>query len=168
MLPKARAQLDIDTRGRLVENQHVGAVDHRLGDHQAAAHAARQAPRVGIGMLGQVEGVEDFVGAPPGFGHAIETGLDFQGFARGEERVDDQFLRYDTDCARRGAAHRVDVMTPDFDVARGLVDQPGENIDESRFAGAVGPEQAEYRAARHVEIDPLQRLFRRLTAIGFA
>ena len=41
--------------------------------------------------------------------------------------------------------------------AAGLVDQPGEDVDQRRLAGAVRAEQPEDAAARHVEADPVQR-----------
>ena len=41
--------------------------------------------------------------------------------------------------------------------AAGLVDQPGEDVDQRRLAGAVGAEQPEDLAARHVEADAVER-----------
>ena len=38
-----------------------------------------------------------------------------------------------------------------------LGDQAGEDVDQGRFAGAVGPEQAENAAARHVELIAVER-----------
>ena len=38
-----------------------------------------------------------------------------------------------------------------------LGDQAGEDVDQGRLAGAVGAEQAENAAARHVEADPVER-----------
>ena len=43
-LPHVAAQLDVDAGGRLVEEQDVGLVAERLGDHHPALHAARQVP----------------------------------------------------------------------------------------------------------------------------
>ncbi len=51
----------------------------------------------------------------------------------------------------------VDVEAPDRDRAAGLVDQPGEDVDQRRLARAVGAEQAEDLPARHVEADVVQR-----------
>ena len=48
--------------------------------------------------------------------------------------------------------------------ARGLDDQPGEDVDQGRLAGAIGAEQAEHRATRHRQIDAFERLLVRLAA----
>ena len=40
--PHVAAQVDVDASGRLVEEQHVGLVAQRLGDHRPPLHAARQ------------------------------------------------------------------------------------------------------------------------------
>ncbi|KAG5729219.1 hypothetical protein E4T56_gene14293, partial [Termitomyces sp. T112] len=40
--PHVAAQVDIDARGRLVEEQQFGFVAQRLGDHNATFHAARK------------------------------------------------------------------------------------------------------------------------------
>ena len=50
-------------------------------------------------------------------------------------------------------------MPPDLD------DQPGEDVDQRRLARAVGAEQAEDLAARHIEADPVERALR-LGALG--
>ena len=50
-----------------------------------------------------------------------------------------------------------------------LHDQSGEDIDQGRLAGAIGPEQPENLAARHVEADLVQRALRiRPGGIGLA
>jgi hypothetical protein len=41
--------------------------------------------------------------------------------------------------------------------AAGLHDQPGEDVDQGRLARAVGAEQPEDLAARHVEADLVER-----------
>ena len=41
-LPHVAAQLDVDAGGRLVEEQDLGLVRQRLGDHHAPLHAARE------------------------------------------------------------------------------------------------------------------------------
>jgi len=50
----------------------------------------------------------------------------------------------------------VNVEAPDIRAAAALAHEPGEDVDQGRLAGAVGAEQPEYPAARHVEADPVQ------------
>ncbi len=45
-------------------------------------------------------------------------------------------------------------------------DEPAEDVDEGRLAGAVGAEQTKERAARDLQIDALQRVLRRRLRLG--
>ena len=45
-VPHRTSNFDIDTRGRLIENQQSGFVDERPCDHQAALHSAGQRTRL--------------------------------------------------------------------------------------------------------------------------
>ena len=59
---------------------------------------------------------------------------------------------------RLNAARRaLQVVAPDLGRARRGVHEAGEDVDQRRFAGAVGPEQPEQRSARNVEIDAVER-----------
>src|SRR3546814_9620784 len=58
-VPHVAAQLDIDPRGRFVEEQDLGFVAQRLGDHHAAFHAARQFHDLRIALIPQRERSEE-------------------------------------------------------------------------------------------------------------
>jgi hypothetical protein len=89
-------------------------------------------------------------------GHAIEPGLILQHLDRGEKRVEHDFLRHDADRCLGVAPVAIDVVAPDLDAARGLHHQPGKRVDQRGLARAVGAEQAEDLALRHVEAHALQ------------
>ena len=65
----------------------------------------------------------------------------------------------------RGAGGGVDVDVPDQGLALGLNDQAGKDVDQRRFAGAVGAKQAEDRAARNFEVDPIERALSGIFAV---
>ena len=157
MAPQLLAELDVDARGRLVEHQDRRVVHHRLGDHEPPAHAARERARIGVGLVGQADRLQQLHGAALGARHAIEPGLEGQHLARREEGVEIELLGHDADRGARLARIAVDVDVPDADRARGLVDQARHDVDQGRLASAVRAEQAEQRAARDVEIDPVER-----------
>ena len=61
-VPQGEAALRVEARRRLVEEQHVGIVHDRPGDHQPLGHAARHLGDVGRGPVGQAELLEQLVG----------------------------------------------------------------------------------------------------------
>ena len=99
-----------------------------------------------------------------GLRHAVKAGLEVEQFARGEEGIDVEFLRHHPDCGAGRPRLPVDVAAPDPRFAAGLVDQTSQDIDQRRFAGPVGTEQAEQRPARDREVDAFQRFLGRRPA----
>jgi hypothetical protein len=113
-------------------------------------------PDIGIGLVGQAQGRQQFVGAALTGRHAIIAGLDLQRFARGEEDVGTDFLDDDAERGPGPARVPVDVAAPDQRLAAGLVHDPGQNVDQRRLAGPIRPQKAEDGAARNHQIEPLQ------------
>ena len=155
--PQQPPQFDINPGSRLVEHQHRGRMDHGLGNQQAALHAARKRARIGIALVRQMDLFEQRLGAPQRLGHAIEPGLVLQHLERRKERIEYDFLRHDPDRALGIAAVRIDVKPPDFHAAAGLHHQPGEGVDQGRFARAIGTEQTKDLPLRHVKADIIKR-----------
>jgi len=56
----------------------------------------------------------------------------------------------------------VDVEAPDLGAPGGLVDQPGKDVDQRRFARAVGAEQSEDATLRYIERNIVERQLGRL------
>ena len=155
--PQALTQFDVDAGGRLVQHQNRRRVQHRLGDQQAAAHAARQGAGIGFRFVGEADRFENFLGAALGVRDAVIAGLKIEQRARAEEGIDVELLRHHADRQPAGAGVGVEIVVPNFHVAGALHHQPGQNVDQRRFAGAVRAEQAEERATRDGEIDALER-----------
>ena len=61
-VPQREAALRVEARGRLVEEEHIGIVEDRPGDHQPLGHAARQLGHVGASPVGEAELLEHLVG----------------------------------------------------------------------------------------------------------
>ena len=112
IVPKALAQLDIDAGGGLVQDQHRRRMDQGLADQQAPPHAAGQGAGIGAGLIGQVDQIQNFGGATFRWRHTEQAGLQLQGFARGEEGIDVQFLRHHPDGGARLTWRGVDVDAP--------------------------------------------------------
>lgn len=158
--PHRAAQLDVHTRGRLVENQQARLVDQRAGNHQAALHAAGQRTRLHVALVPQAELGQVLLGAllrhlgrnavVAGTGHD-----DVEGFL---ELVEVEFLRHHAQAAleRRGLA--IQIVAKHVDRAAGLVHQRGENTDGGGLAGTVGAEQGEEVAFGNIEVDAFEGL----------
>ncbi len=134
-----------------------GCMHQRLGDQQPPFHAARQRARIGAGLVLQMHRAQDFHAAAQGLGDAIEPRLVLQHLEGGEEGVEHHFLRDDADRALGVAQIGVDVETPDRGAARGFQHQAGQDVDQRRFARAIGAEQAEDAALGYIEADAAQR-----------
>ena len=146
-------------------------MDHRLGHQQPSAHAAGQAAGVRVGLTAETDGGEDVVGAAVVFGDAVEAGLDLEHLARRKERVDIELLGHDADGPPGGSHVLLDVVAPDVRRAGGADHQPGEDVDQRRLAGAVGPEKPEKRAGGNAERDVFEggdSRFAAASGVGFA
>ena len=110
--------------------------------------------------------LEQFLAAPLGLGDAVEPALVLQHFERGEEGIEDDFLRHDADRALGIARIVVGIESPDLGIAARLAHQPRKDVDQRRLARAIGDEQAEDPALRHVEAYPLERQLWRFARAG--
>ncbi len=89
---------------------------------------------------------------------AVETRLvDDDGLGR-LEQVEVQLLRHHADAGLGSLELGVEVVAEHADLARGLVDQRGDDADQRALAGAVRPQHREEVALFDLEIDALQGL----------
>ncbi|MNN54343.1 hypothetical protein D3C81_1691560 [compost metagenome] len=165
--PHRTAQLDIDARGRLVENQQARLVDQGAGDHQPALHAAGQRTRRYIALVPQTELGQVLLGTLPGhFGRdAVVTGLGHDDVEGLFELVEVEFLRHHADAALERGGLAIEVVTEDVHAATGFVDQGREDADGGGLAGAIGAEQGEEVTFGDIQVNTLEGL--ETVAVGF-
>ena len=60
-LPQCLTQLDIHSGGRLVQHHHIRFMHQRLGDKHTAFHAAGEIMQIGVGLVSQTQGLDQFV-----------------------------------------------------------------------------------------------------------
>ena len=95
LAPHVGPRLGVEAGGRLVQEQHRGAVDEAQGDVELALHAARvgacDAPR----RLSETETLEQLVDArfEGAAGHVVEAALEQQVLAPAGVHVDGRALR---------------------------------------------------------------------------
>ncbi len=135
-----------------------GPVDQRLRDQHTALHAARQGAHVGVGLAREIEVGEDLVDPVVVAADAVVARGQAQRLAHREERVEDEFLRHDPQRLTCGTEVVDHVVPHHRHLAGAGARQPGDDRDQRRLAGAIGPEQAEELALLNLQRDPAQGL----------
>ena len=104
VVPELEPQLDVDAGGRLVEDQQPRPVHHRPRQDQPPLHPAGERPRPFVALLGQREGLEQFLGplAPLALRHPEVAGVVVERLLDGQEPVDVRLLRGEADRLARG------------------------------------------------------------------
>src|SRR5437870_1171422 len=167
-LPHRTADLDIHSRGGLVEDQEARLVHERARDHQAALHASGECTRDAAALVPQLQLLQVLLRALPRdrARDAVEARLVDHDGVRALEHVEVEFLRHDADAGLGGLGLAVDVVAEDARFPAGLVDQRGDDADEGRLPGPVGTEQREEVAALDLEVDAAQRLHAVAVGLG--
>jgi hypothetical protein len=157
---RTRSQTNRRACGRLVEEQHLGLVHQRPGDHQPLRHAARVDVHLVVAAVAQPELLQHPVrpGAPLGARHQVVGGVEDQVLAGGQRPVQVDPLRHHRQPPPRldRVAQHVDPGDPG---SAGGGHHPGrEDPHRGGLAGTVGPQQAEDLAPGDLERQPVDRV----------
>ena len=157
--PQASAALRVETRGRLVEEEHRRAVHERGGEVEPAPHAPAVGASGPVGGVDEIEALEELVGAGTDRprGEVREQPDHLQVLVAGEVLVDGGVLAGETDLLAYGLRIPVDGHSEHFGETAVVAEDGREDPHRRGLAGAVGAEQAEDRAGGHREIDAGQR-----------
>ena len=130
-----------------------GVVHQGAGDVQAALHAAAEAVGPVAGAVGQADLGQHRIG-PPGQGRAAQAvqGAEQQQVAAcAQVVVQGQVLRHQADVAACGGGVARLVLAGDAHRAAVGRGEAGHHRQRGALAGAVGPEQAQQGAGRHLQ-----------------
>jgi|GEM_PF-5141032 len=135
----------------------------RGGDGQGAFHPARELSEGDVPLLAQAEAVQQFPGTRLAFGarHAVQLHAEDQIVKSREFVVQVGGLRDDADVLLDTGHLRRQVKAQHAGVTGRGARQAGKHADGRRFAGAVGPQEAEDLAFAHGEINPVHSAHRR-------
>jgi hypothetical protein len=163
-IPHEQARRRVKAGARLVQEEHLGCVHHRPGDHDPLRLAARDEVDLVGRPVGEPEQLEEFVGAPVALGRrdAVVRGVEGQVLADRERAVEVVALRHHGEDAARphGVGGDVDADHPGG--ARAQPDAGREHADRGRLAGAVWSEQPKHLAAVDGERDAVHGIRGRL------
>ena len=155
--------------GRELVEEDDRRLDHEdLRDLHAAAEAAAQVLDLAVRFGREAEVVEHALGARPDLGvaQAVKAGEGRQVVADRQEQLHRGLLDDDRDPPADVERRRDDVVAEDRGRSGRRPRQRRQNLQQRRLAGAVGAEEAEDGAARHVERQAVERADVRLPAAG--
>ncbi len=141
----------VETAHRLVEEDHLGVVHQRLGDAHPLQHALRVGAKPRVGRVLEAHPLEQLVHAScaPRRLEAGEPRVEVEYLAAGQVGVEPGVLRQEADVLAERALRHVAAQHPGL--AAGRPDQPHQQLEGRRLAGAVRTDEAEDLAAAHRE-----------------
>jgi hypothetical protein len=141
---------------RLVQDQQLRVAEQAAGDAEPLAHAERVRLHAVVGSRGQPDALQR-AGDPPRGGAVARRGVHLQVLAPGQVRVEARLLDDRADPGQGLRAARRQVVAEQPQAARARPREAEQQPHERRLAGAVAAEEAERAAARHLQVDRLQR-----------
>ena len=134
-------------------------MDQAHRDVEPPLHAARVGLDAPVGRVREAEALQRLRDPAPqrGAGDPVELALDDEVLAAGGVGVDAVLLADDADRVADADGLGEDVEAGDAGAAGVRPRERGEDPDGRGLAGAVGAEQAEDRAGRDREVEPVER-----------
>ena len=153
--PQLRADLRIEPDGRLVEQHQGRLVQQAAGQEQAAAHPARELVHRVLAPRLQARQVEPALDRGPHVLDAVQAGEHREVVLDGHVDVEVVELRHYAHLGPGGLGLARQLVAEHAQLTLVGDRLAGEQPHGRRLAGAVGTEQAEADAARHLEVQPV-------------
>ena len=142
-VPKAVPQFHVDACRRFVKHDDGRFVHQRLGNEDAALHAARKARDHFVRFVRKSQFLQKFVNPRVVMPQAVIPALLTQNFAYRKKGIKRNFLRDDSHCGFRQTRFGDDVVLQDRNAARVRNDDAGKNADQRTFPCPVGAQKSE-------------------------
>ncbi len=165
-LPHVLAQLHVDARGRFVQKQNPRFVGQRLGDQDAALHAAGQGDDPAVLAVPQRQLPQHLFQMRVVARLAEQTARQAAGVQHSLERFQRQFLRHQPDQRARAAVARHYVVAADGHMAGRGQHDPADRRNQRGLACAVRAKQGDDLALLYVEVDGIERVEPRGIGLG--
>ena len=151
--PHISPELDIHTGSRLVEEQQLGLVAQRLGNHHAPLHAAGQLGDLAVALVPERKCTQDLLDQRIVARLAEEATAQIHGIDHPLEHVGGEFLRHQADDRTCMPVALDDIMPIDGHRSAARRNEPADDGDQRRLARAIGAKQRENLALLDLEID---------------
>ena len=161
--PDDVAQLDsrlgVQARGGLVEEIQIGIVDHADSHAGALHHPSREVPHEAVLFVPQVDVLQGLVHAcgDPLLRHVVGLREKVQAFPQGQVPIEIEEVGQKPDASADRQVLFRQVVTQDPRAAAGRPDQRGQDSQQGRLAGPVGPDQAQNVALLQRQADVVDR-----------
>ena len=157
--PQRRPALDVEARGRLVEEEHARPVDERHREVEAPLHPARVAANLAVRGQRETDPRQQLAAAlgPLGLRQAVQRSLQPHVLAAGEQRVERRLLQRRADRRPHLRALVHDVVAGHAGRARGRRQQRRQHQHGGGLAGAVRSQEAVDLARVDVQVDTVDR-----------
>ena len=146
-----------------IEEEQFGVANERRCDREPLPLAAREFIDIGAGFFLQTHGGDGFIGRGAA---RVERAKQRDGFLNRELIGQTRFLERDADLAADFGVVLAPLHAEDFHLAGSRIEQPLDDLERRRFPRAIGTEEAEALAGRHIEIETAHRFNRRPARIG--
>ena len=151
------AQLAVERRERLVEQQQLGPYGQRTRHRDALLLTARQRPHRAAGEVGEVHQLEEAPNRRRDVGGGMAAGLQAEGDVLGDGEMREQrvVLEHHADVA---AMRRLggDVLAVEPHAAAVGFQEAGDDAQQGGLAAARRSQQRDEFAGRHLEVDAAQ------------
>ena len=151
--PQGLAQFHIHAGGGLIQHDDGRLMHQSLRHQYPALHAARERTHIGIGLGLQIEVPHQLVDPTLIVANAEVAGLQLQGFAHAEKRIEHQLLRNHTQRPARCTKIAADIVPHDSHLTAIGPRQSGKNADQRSFTGTVRTQQSEKFALAHLQVN---------------
>ena len=155
LVPEGGAALDVEARGRFVQEEDPRPVQKRQRQVESALHASRVVADLAVGRIGEADTLDQLVAAPGSVGlrHSVEGALEPHVVPGGQIGVERCFLKGCADRVTDGGAVLDDVVTGHPRRSGGGREEGGQHVDRGRLAGAVRAEEAVDLTRPDLEVD---------------
>jgi len=157
--PKVITGGRVDAGGRLIEDQHFGAMQHGNRQRQTLAQAQRQFSGLLCGHSAEVETFDQLFDTRLAFslGQVEELRVQHQVLSHAQLAVQRETLRHKTNPFAGGQVFGIHRVAEQFGAALGGWYQPGQDFHGGGFATAVGTQKAENLTSANGKTDLVHR-----------
>src|SRR5215469_8489124 len=147
-----QADLRIESRGRLIEEQELRVIDQRQSQSQALLLAAGKRLVSGGPFVPQLQPFQELLRAQAA---GVERGEQLHGLLHADFRRQVGGLQADADAVFELLLLAIGIEAQNPSVSAAARSQAFKNLHRAGFAGAIGAEQAEDLARADLEVDAL-------------
>ena len=154
-LPEAVPRHRVDTRGRLIEDENIGRMDHRHRQRQPLPDAKRQVVRQRVHDRAKIETLRHFGDTRLNclFRQLEQAGVQIKVLPHRQFRIEREGLAHVTDAVADRHVARIHLVSEELRLSFAGGQKARQHLHGGGFSAAIGAEKAKNLAARNLEAD---------------